>query len=210
MVLLFASMTKMQKKMNIRHLVNLSAGHPFRESIQHALDGDTAVVQLKDVDPENGLDSTQLFRVHLTGRKSPDYLQQGDILFIGRGYRIFAVLIDQDLQHTVAGSHFFILRVRPNNPDVRPDYLVWYINHKKAQRYFFQHAAGAALPHVTRTALENLPVLVPPLVVQEQLVKLHHCRLKEKALLEKLIDKKKQLVDSLLDKTLEQYREDKT
>lgn len=210
MVLLFASMTKMQKKMNIRNLVNLSAGHPFRESIQHALDGDTAVVQLKDVDPENGLDSTQLFRVHLTGRKSPDYLQQGDILFIGRGYRIFAVLVDQDLQHTVAGSHFFILRVRPNNPDVRPDYLVWYINHKQAQRYFSQHAAGAALPHVTRTALENLPVLVPPLVVQEQLVKLHHCRLKEKALLEKLIEKKKQLVDSLLDKTLEQYQEDKT
>ena len=198
------------EKMNIKHLVNVSAGHPFRESIQHALDGDTAVVQLKDVDPEKGLDSAQLFKVHLTGRKSPDYLQRGDILFVGRGYRIFAVLVDQNLQPTVAGSHFFILRIKPNNPDVRPDYLVWYINHKQAQRYFSQHAAGAALPHVTRTALENLPVLVPPLVVQEQLVKLHHCRLKEKALLEKLIEKKKQLVDSLLDKTLEQYQEDKT
>ncbi|MEI8207830.1 MAG: restriction endonuclease subunit S [Methylococcales bacterium] len=196
--------------MNIKHLVNLSAGHPFRESIQHAFDGDTAVVQLKDVDPEKGLDSTQLYRVHLTGRKSPDYLQQGDILFVGRGYRIFAVLVDQDLQPTVAGSHFFILRVRPNNQDIRPDYLVWYINHKQAQRYFAQHVAGSALPHVTRTTLENLPVLVPPLAVQEHIVKLHHCRLKEKALLEKLIEKKKQLIDGLLDKTLEQYQEDKT
>ena len=196
--------------MNIKHLVNVSAGHPFRESIQHAFDGDTAVVQLKDVDPEKGLDSTQLYRVHLTGRKSPDYLQQGDILFVGRGYRIFAVLFDQDLQPTVAGSHFFILKVRPNNPDVSPDYLVWYINHKQAQRYFAQHIAGSALPHVTRTTLENLPILVPPLAVQEHIVKLHHCRLKEKALLEKLIEKKKQLIDGLLDKTLELYQEDKT
>ena len=196
--------------MNIKHLVNVSAGHPFRESIQHAFDGDTAVVQLKDVDPEKGLDSTQLYRVHLTGRKSPDYLQQGDILFVGRGYRIFAVLVDQDLQPTVAGSHFFILRIRPNWHDIRPDYLVWYINHKQAQRYFAQHVAGSALPHVTRTTLEDLPVLVPPLAVQEHIVKLHHCRLKEKALLEKLIEKKKQLIDGLLDKTLEQYQEDKT
>ena len=196
--------------MNIKHLVNLSAGHPFRESIQHAFDGDTAVVQLKDVDPEKGLDSTQLYRVHLTGRKSPDYLQQGDILFVGRGYRIFAVLVDQDLQPTVAGSHFFILRIRPTWHDIRPDYLVWYINHKQAQRYFAQHIAGSALPHVTRTTLENLPILVPPLAVQEHIVKLHHCRLKEKALLEKLIEKKKQLIDGLLDKTLELYQEDKT
>ena len=198
------------EKMNIKHLVNVSAGHPFRESIQHALDGDTAVVQLKDVDPEKGLDSAQLFKVHLTGRKSPDYLQRGDILFVGRGYRIFAVLVDQNLQPTVAGSHFFILRVRPNNPDVSPDYLVWYINHKQAQRYFAQHVAGSVLPHVTRNTLEDLPVLVPPLAVQEHIVKLHHCRLKEKALLEKLIEKKKQLIDGLLDKTLEPYQEDKS
>jgi len=197
------------EKMNIKHLVNVSAGHPFRESIQHALDGDTAVVQLKDVDPEKGLDSTQLYRVHLTGRKSPDYLQSGDILFVGRGYRIFAILVDQDLQRTVAGSHFFILRLKPNKQVVRPDYLVWYINYKQAQRYFSQHAAGSALPHITRTTLENLPVLVPPLAVQERLIKLHQCRLKEKALLEKLIEKKKQLVEGLLDKTLEPYQEDK-
>jgi restriction endonuclease S subunit len=194
--------------MTIKHIATLTAGHPFRESIKNALHGDTAVVQMKDVDTEKGLDSANLYRVHLTGRKSPDYLRRGDILFVGRGYRIFAVLIDQDLENTVAGSHFFILRIKPNRQDVRPDYLAWYINHKQAQRYFSQHVAGTALPHVNRGTLENLPVIVPPLAVQERIVKLHTCRLKEKALLEQLIDKKKQFLDALLDKTLEQYQED--
>ena len=196
------------KEMIIKHITTLAAGHPFRESIKNALDGDTAVVQMKDVDAEKGLDSANLYRVHLTGRKNPDYLQRGDILFVGRGYRIFAVLIDQDLENTVAGPHFFILRIKPNLQHVRPDYLAWYINHKQAQRYFSQHVAGTALPHVNRGTLENLPVIVPPLEIQERIVKLHSCRLKEKALLEKLIDKKKQFLDELLDKTLEQYQED--
>jgi restriction endonuclease S subunit len=194
--------------MNISHIATLTAGHPFREGIKHIDDAETAVVQLKDVDAEKGLNCANLYRVQLTGRKHPDYLRHNDILFVGRGYRIFAVLVDQDLESTVAGSHFFILRVKPTRQDVRPDYLTWYINHKQAQRYFSQHVAGTALPHINRTVLENLPVVVPPLDVQDSIVKAHHCRLKEKALLEQLIEKKKQFLDQLLDQTLEQYQED--
>lgn len=184
------------------------AGHPFRGSIENTPDGDVAVVQMKDVDPDDGLNDANLYRVHVTGRKKPDYLQRGDILFIGRGNRIFAVLVDRDLDSTVAGSHFFILRIKPNKQQVRPDYLVWYINHSRAQRYFSKHIAGSALPHVNRTTLENLPVIVPPLAVQQRIVKAHLCRLKEKALLERLIEKKKQFLDQLLDQTLEQYQEE--
>lgn len=194
---------------SLKEIVSLMAGHPFRESIQNVLDGDVSVVQMKDVDPEKGIDSANFYRVHLTGRKKPDYLKRGDILFIGRGYRIFAVLVDQDLESTVAGSHFFILRVRSNRQQVSPDYLAWYINHKQAQRYFSQHVAGTALPHVNRTVLENLPVIVPPLEVQEHMMRAHDCRLKEKALLETLIEKKRLFLDGLLDKTLEQYQEDR-
>ena len=194
---------------NLKQIASLMAGHPFRGSIQNAPDGDVAVVQMKDVDPEKGLDSASLYRVHLTGRKKPDYLKRGDILFVGRGYRIFAVLVDQDLENTVAGSHFFILRVKPNKQDVSPDYLAWYINYKQAQRYFSQHVAGTALPHINRTVLENLPVILPPLKVQEQMVRAHYCRLREKALLERLIEKKKLFLDGLLEQTLEQYQEDR-
>jgi restriction endonuclease S subunit len=162
---------------------------------------------MKDVDPEGGVHSDRFYRVNLTSRKKPDYLRQGDILFVGRGYRIFAVLVDENLKQTVASPHFFILRVNPERL-IRPDYLVWYINHTRAQRYFSKHVAGTALPHINRQALEDLPVILPPLQVQERIVNAHRCRLKEKALLETLIEKKKHFLDELLDKTLEQYQED--
>jgi Restriction endonuclease S subunits len=168
-----------------------------------------AVVQMKDVDPERGLDASHLFRVKQTGRKKPDHLRRDDILFMGRGYRIFAALIEHDLDNTVAGPHFFILRLRPSQHRIIiPAFLAWYINHNRAQRYFSQHVAGTALPHINRTTLENLTIIVPPLTVQHSIVNAHRCRLREKALLEQLIDKKKQFLDQLLDQTLEQYQED--
>src|SRR5450759_1625059 len=148
--------------MNLKTLVILMAGHPLRGSIDHTPGGEVAVVQMKDVDPEGGIQKDRFYRVNLTGRKQPDYLRQGDILFVGRGYRIFAVLVDEDLTQTVASPHFFILRVKPENP-VRPDYLAWYINQTRAQRYFSKHVAGTALPHINRQTLEDLPVILTPL-----------------------------------------------
>ena len=67
--------------------------------------------------------------------------------------------------------------------------------------------AGTALPHVNRNTLENLPVVLPPLAVQDQMMKAHYCGLKEKALLEALIQKKTQFLDEVLDQTLEHYTE---
>jgi hypothetical protein len=96
--------------MNLALIATFTAGHPFRESIKHALDGDTAVVQMKDVDAEKGLNCTELYRVNLTGRKQPDYLQRADILFMGWGYRIFAVLVDQDLERTLLALIFSACR----------------------------------------------------------------------------------------------------
>ena len=190
--------------MTLKTLALLMAGQPLRGSIENVPDGEVAVVQMKDVDPENGLQKDRLYHINLTGRKKPDYLCQGDILFVGRGYRIFAVLVDEDLKQTVASPHFFILRIKSERL-IRPDYLVWYINHTRAQRYFSKHVAGTALPHINRQTLEDLPVILPPLQVQERIVNAHRCRLKEKALLEMLIEKKKHFLDEILDKTLEHY-----
>lgn len=194
--------------MYLKQIASLMAGHPFRGSIIDTPRGDVAVVQMRDVDPDNGIDSTNLVRVNLMGHKKPDYLKPGDILFIGRGYRIFAALVDKELEHTVAGSHFFIIRIAPNKYNVRADYLAWYINHKRAQKYFSQYVVGTALPHINRNTLENLPVVLPPLAVQDQMMKAHYCRLKEKALLKALIQKKAQFLDGLLDQTLEHYQEE--
>ena len=79
------------QKMNLKSIAILMAGHPLRGSINDTSGGEVAVVQMKDVDLESGLQKDQCYRINLTGRKKPDYLKLGDILFVGRGYRIWAL-----------------------------------------------------------------------------------------------------------------------
>lgn len=62
---------------------------------------------------------------------------------------------------------------------------------------------GTTLPHINRKTLEDLPAILPPLQTRELIVSAHRCRLKEKALLETLIEKKKHFLDKLLNQTLE-------
>lgn len=192
--------------MKLKNLVSLMAGHPFRGSIENDENGDVAVVQMKDVDRERGLNIENLSKTDVSGRKNPDYLRCEDILFVGRGLRFYAVLVETDLEQTVAAPYFFIIRVKEQQP-ILPAYLAWYINHERAQKFFAKHMAGTVLPQINRVTLEELPVIVPPLDVQQRIVSAHTCRLKEKALLERLIEKKKQFLDQLLDQTLEQYQE---
>ena len=61
------------------------AGHPLRGSIDDTPGGEVAVVQMKDVDPESGIQKDRFYRIILTGRKKPDYLRLGDILFVDTG-----------------------------------------------------------------------------------------------------------------------------
>ena len=70
-------------------------GYPFRGAVKEVPSGSVAVVQIKNADPEQGVDWPALVRTELTGRKRPDWLRSGDVLFAARGNRNVAVLVDQ-------------------------------------------------------------------------------------------------------------------
>lgn len=155
------------------------------------------MVQLKSVDPISGVDASDLPRIVPGGRKSPNFLEQGDILFVNRGLRFFGAFVDKPLVKTVAAPHFFI--VKADRSKVLPEYLAWYLNSRRAQRYYSQCAAGTALPHITRKTLDALPVDVPSLKRQALISKVFRCSLKERELTERLLDRHELLVSSLLD-----------
>jgi hypothetical protein len=55
--------------MTLKTLAILMAGQPLRGSIENVPDGEVAVVQMKYVDPEVGIQKDRLYRVNLTCRK---------------------------------------------------------------------------------------------------------------------------------------------
>ncbi len=184
----------------LKNITTITAGHPVRGALEPVLSGEVSVVQMKDVDAEQGIDTRTLVPVKLPTKKKPDYLRQHDILFISRGNHFFATRVDEPLDNTVAAPKFFVLRVKTHQ--VMPAYVAWYINHHRAQRYFSQQVVGSWVQLISRQVLQDLPIAIPPLAQQALIVNAHCCWLGEKQLLRELEAKKTQLYTHILDRAI--------
>lgn len=165
-------------------------GYPFRGAVEEVRNGEVGVVQIKNADPERGIDWSELVRTNLPGRRKPDWLQAGDVLFTARGGRNVAIHVDQAPGQVVCAPHFYLLRTLDQR--VLPAYLAWYINEDPAQRYLAQSAEGSVITSIRRAVLEALPVPVPSLERQHLIVDLVAAARREKQLTEQLIRNREQ------------------
>ncbi|MBK9028816.1 MAG: restriction endonuclease subunit S [Propionivibrio sp.] len=180
-------------------LVELRAGHPFRGSVPEAADGNAYALQMRDVSPEAGVAWGGLVRTGLDTRKSPDWLQRGDVVFVARGMRNYALCMDEVPMPTVCSQYFFLLRVRsaPLLPSLLPEFLAWQINRAPAQRYLASNAEGSDQLSIRRGVLEDLPLVVPPIEQQQRIVALGDAARRERQLLEQLIFNGEKQLDAL-------------
>lgn len=177
-------------------LATISAGHPIRDAVRHMPGGETAVVQIKNVDVETGVDWPTVARTNLTGRREPDWLRTGDVIFSARGERNVAVCVEAPPPMAVCAPHFFLIRVKDVKA-VLPEFVAWQMNQPHAQQYFAQSATGSYIKSIRRQVLEGLELFVPNLERQQLLVRLAKAVLHEKRILEKLIENRRQEIDLL-------------
>ena len=173
------------KKLLLADIAHLQAGYPFRGAIKEAHDGDVLVVQMKDVDPEAGVDWTGVIRTSLGGRKHPDWLRAGDVLFVAKGARFYAVCVDEPPALAVCAPAFFHLRVKA--PAVDPAFLVWQINQAPFQRQLQQAAEGSGQLSIRRPVLEALSLHIPTMRQQRGIAALAQLARRERQALHRLI-----------------------
>jgi hypothetical protein len=129
------------------------------------------------------------------GPKVHDYVvRPGDILFRNRGYAgsdkvSVAAYIDQESHNAalrslkapvdngcfVYNSSLFRIRLRDgynDAPEIEPEYLAAYINSSEAQRYLAKNSQGIIATGIKKKDLLDLPVALPSLPEQKQLVQL--------------------------------------
>ncbi len=180
----------------LKDVAHIRAGHPFRGAVEVFADGSVAVVQMKDILPSGQIDWASTVCTELMGRKDPDWLKQGDLLFISRGNRYHAAYVDQPPPFAVCGAHLFHLTVRDPGV-VLPAFLAWQIGQQPVQRQLQQAASGSHQLSVAKPALEALEITVPPMKTQRLLVDLADMALREKTLLTALIRNREQELDAL-------------
>ena len=99
-------------KKRLIDIAEFRTGYQFREKVKPDPAGTVRVVQIKDIDPDLRIRVADLVTVSLD-RPEPYLVQAGDVLFLGRGHRLYAVLVPEVEPNTIATSYFFILRTNP-------------------------------------------------------------------------------------------------
>lgn len=184
-------------KINLLAVATITAGHPFRERINPTEGAENVVVQMRDTSSK-GVNWETCVRTEISGRRPPNWVRPGDILFPARGNVSRAILIDEHIGslRAVVAPHFFILRLKCR--DVLPAYLAWWLNQEPAQRHLEQNAQSSTLVrNIARSALENMPIMVPLPPRQRQITDVAFAMEQEESLLQQLRQTNQQIMTGL-------------
>jgi len=187
-------------------ITDIRLGHPFRGTVKQYDNGDVHVVQVRNTEATGEINQRWMVETILSTKKQPDWLQNGDVLFVAKGAKHYSVLVDRVLDRTVCSPHFFVVRLKPEFKDlILPAFLCWQLNQQPAQRYFKAKAEGSNYLSIRRQILENVPIKVLSPKKQRQLADMHRCGIKEQKVLQKLIKNRQKQLDAIAIHTLETF-----
>jgi hypothetical protein len=182
----------------LKQVVDITPGYPFRGRIEEDTTADTCAIQMKDVTGDFKVNWETVVHATPEGNRPPDWLEPGDIIFIAKGNNNFAIYLDQIPQKAVCSPHFFHLR--PKRSDVIQEYVAWLINQIPGQDYFRRTREGSGTLSVRRVILEQMPLPVPSVDIQEKIIKLDQVLRKEKGIFLDLLQNRQLMIDSLAHK----------
>jgi len=192
----------------MKHLADVASirlGYPFRGEIKAVANGPVQVVQIKNIHEIKGIDWSSLISTELTGRKNPDYLKSGDILFTARGSRTTAIALDGVPEPTVCSPHLYQISLKTTQ--IRSAYLAWYINQKPAGQHFARFAEGSRVMGIRRSMLEALPVPLPSLEEQDRIIALDQLVKQEYALLTQRMANSQTMMNAIAFKLRKAHRD---
>jgi restriction endonuclease S subunit len=192
--------------MKLKKIAKIQSGYINRGKIEAAENGSCFLMQAKNVDGEQfsyRTDALVRFNPRLSGKDW--FLEHGDILFMARGARNYALLIDKIPDSVLAAACFFIVRV--SNSEVLPEYLWWYLNQAPVEGYLKRFSGRSVhMPVVRRAVLETIDVPIPSIAVQQQVADINALMTKEQGLYQKLAEKRKYLITEICLKSIRESR----
>lgn len=193
--------------MTLNQIATIKPGYPFRGKIATQQGGNAIVVQMRDVSIHSGINWQTCVPTQLTGKRQPDLLHRKDILFIARGNRNHAVLVGPTLENrsmpVVVTPHFYVISL--HNSNIIPEFLVWYLNQQPCQTYFQQNAEGSNTKNIRRRLLEETPIILPPLVKQQNVVNIAHTHRQQQVVANQLLQNGQQLQTAIAMQLVKQF-----
>jgi len=167
-------------------------GYALKARAEHEPGGTHQVIMGKHLSDElfYVYSPEQKLRISPSGSMDKYLVRAGDVLFISRGTRNHAAVVESVPDPTVASATFFILRPRR---EVDPTYLAWCLNQLPIQAHIAQVRTSAGTPIVQRKVFSDIVIPIPSPDKQRMLAEVGALMEKEIMLRKELVSQTEQL-----------------
>ncbi|WP_321429218.1 restriction endonuclease subunit S [uncultured Methanolobus sp.] len=181
----------------IKDIATVQMGYSFRSKLEVSENGNVTVIQMKDLLDNNTVDCTGLMKIDMQTPKEQHFARKGDLAFRSRGLINTSAVILKNPEKSIIAAP--LIRIRVTNPEtVLPEYLNWYISQTEAQRYLTSVQAGTSVNMIRSKQLEQMPVHLPSLSIQKNIVELAVLSAREQTILNTLAEKRDKYISALL------------
>ena len=120
-------------------------------------------------------------------------LKEGDILYLAKGNKFDAGIVEKDCENTIPSQLFFIIRV--DRKRFNPKYITWYLKSETVRRYIDKFTSGSVVKTVRKTVLEDVAIPNIDLNSQNKIVEIIESFEVEKSKTEEYLEKKELLIE---------------
>jgi len=191
------------KVSTLNQICEILTGFQFRGKVESDRNGKVMVIQMKDFSTEeriflNKENLTQIKEINFSAKY---LIRKNDVLLCARGSNNFAMIMEKDLNDTIAASQFYILRNFKGN--VFPGFVAAFLNHPKTQRLIASLRGGTATQILNSKALGEIPIPLPKLEIQQIIAKIFNLQQAEKTIFKQLQIKREYLINTTIENALE-------
>ncbi|MFD2144324.1 hypothetical protein [Mucilaginibacter antarcticus] len=124
----------------------------------------------------------------------------GDVLFVGKGSRLFAWCYSAGVGPAIASSIFYVLRT--DRAKIDPQYLAVILNLQQSKSTFNQMSAGTSIFSIRKSELGAFKVPLLPIKEQLAIANLSKLHQQEMKLTNQLISQKQNLYTGIISKLI--------
>lgn len=162
--------------------------------------GNVPFLQLRQFNDDGNLISDADDCIKLDEKSEPHLLKDGDVLFVGKGNRLFAWCYNDCNINTVASSSFFVLR--PDKSKIHPGYLAAFLNAPQTKAALMQLGGGTNIFSIRKSELGAFQIPVLPMEKQKKVAALAALHQREVQLAKELIEQKQNLYTAIISKLI--------
>lgn len=162
--------------------------------------GQTAYLQVRQFSEDGRLVIPAEEYLNIDKKNEAHVLKDGDVLFAGKGNRLFSWCYTLTNHPAVASSIFFVLQ--PDQRLVYPEYLAAILNAPQSRAAFQQLGSGTNIFSIRKSELGAFEIPLPPMQQQKRIAALAALHQQEIELSQKLITEKQNLYTAIISKLI--------